>query len=79
MYSSMITPVCTATPNSARNPTPEETLKCVPVISRASRPPIGAMATLARISTTHLNELNMVYRIMQITSMVSGTMIVRRR
>ena len=29
MYSSMITPVCTETPNSARNPTPEETLKCV--------------------------------------------------
>ena len=31
MYSSMITPVCTDTPNSARNPTPEDTLKCVPV------------------------------------------------
>ena len=30
MYSSMITPVCTETPNSARNPTPEETLKFVP-------------------------------------------------
>ena len=60
MYSSMITPVCTATPNSARNPTPEETLKCVPVINNASNPPMGAIATLPRISTTHLNDLNMV-------------------
>ena len=60
MYSSMITPVCTDTPNSARNPTPDDTLKCVPVSNSASRPPIGAIATLARISTTHLNDLNMV-------------------
>jgi hypothetical protein len=35
----MMTPVCTDTPNSARKPTPEETLKLVPVIRRASRPP----------------------------------------
>ena len=49
MYSSMITPVCTETPKRARNPTPLDTLKCVPVRSSASRPPRGAMATLARI------------------------------
>ena len=60
MYSSMITPVCTATPKSARNPTPEETLKWVPVSSSASSPPMGAMATLARISPTHLNDWNIV-------------------
>jgi hypothetical protein len=35
----MITPVCTETPNRARNPTPEETLKLVCVISSASKPP----------------------------------------
>ncbi len=39
MYSSMMTPVCTDTPNRARNPTPLETLKCVPVKSSASKPP----------------------------------------
>ncbi len=60
MYSSMMTPVCTETPKSARNPTPEETLKFVPVKRRASRPPMGAMATLAMISIAHLNDLNMV-------------------
>ena len=37
MYSIMITPVCTETPKSARNPTPDETLKCVPVSNSASR------------------------------------------
>jgi len=42
-YSSMITPVCTHTPNSARNPTPEDTLKWVPVSHSASKPPSGAM------------------------------------
>ena len=31
MYSIMITPVSTATPNNASVPIPEETLKCVPV------------------------------------------------
>ena len=38
MYSSMITPVWTETPNSARNPTPEETLKLVCVAIRAFAP-----------------------------------------
>ena len=60
MYSSMITPVCTETPNRARNPTPDETLKFVPVKRRASRPPMGAMATFTMINTAHLNDLNMV-------------------
>ena len=60
MYSSMMTPVCTETPKSARNPTSDETLKLVPVISSTSRPPMLAMATVARISTAHLNDLYMV-------------------
>ena len=55
-----MTPVCTATPNSARKPTPDETLKWVRVTSSAIRPPMGAMATLARIRATHLNDWNMV-------------------
>jgi hypothetical protein len=29
MYSNMMTPVCTHTPNSARNPTPDDTLMWV--------------------------------------------------
>ena len=40
---------------------------------------MGAMATLARISTAHLNDLNMVYRIMQITRIVMGSTTIRRR
>ena len=63
MYSSMITPVSTDTPNSARNPTPDETLKCVPVMSSARMPPKGATATLTRIRMAHLLELNMAYKI----------------
>ena len=34
MYSSMMTPVCTETPKSARKPTPEDTLKWVPVMQQ---------------------------------------------
>ncbi len=78
MYSSIITPVSTETPKSARNPTPEETLRCVPVISSASRPPIGAMATLARISPAHFDDENMVYRITKIARMVIGNTIISR-
>src|ERR1019366_2690808 len=78
MYSSMITPVCTHTPNNARKPTPEDTLKCVPVINSPSRPPRGAMAILASIRAAHLNEWNMVYRIMKITRMVMGSTTIRR-
>ena len=37
MYSTMMTPISTDTPISARNPRPEETLKCVPVSSRLSK------------------------------------------
>jgi len=62
----------------AENPTPEETLKCVPVISRASKPPIGAMATLARISPAHFAEENMAYKTMKITRMVMGRTIISR-
>ena len=40
MYSSMMTPVCTDTPKSARKPMPEDTLKCVPVSRSASNPPM---------------------------------------
>ena len=60
MYSSMITPVCTETPKSARNPTPEATLKNVWVTRRATSPPTRAMATVTRISVAHLAERNMV-------------------
>ena len=60
MYSSMITPVCTETPNSARNPTPEETLKLVPVRYSARMPPMGAMATFIRIRLAHFMDWNMV-------------------
>jgi hypothetical protein len=45
MYSSMITPVCTETPKSARNPTPDETLKFVCVTRSASKPPIRASSS----------------------------------
>ncbi len=43
-----MTPVSTDTPKSAKNPTPEDTLRCVPVSSSASNPPIGAIATFAQ-------------------------------
>src|SRR5216684_5604852 len=36
------------------------------------------ISTLARISMTHLNDLNMVYRIMQITKIVIGSTIMSR-
>ena len=60
MYSSMMTPVWTDTPKSARKPMPDDTLKCVPVSSSASNPPIGAMVTTARMSNAHFAERNMV-------------------
>ena len=60
MYSSVMTPVCTDTPNRAMKPTPEETLKLVCVTSNASTPPMRASATLARMSAAHLNERNIV-------------------
>ena len=34
---------------------PDETLRCVPVSSKASKPPRGATATLARIRPAHLS------------------------
>ena len=37
MYSSIMTPVCTETPNSARKPTPEETLKLVCVDQKSEQ------------------------------------------
>jgi hypothetical protein len=46
MYSSMMTPVWTETPKSARKPTPEETLKNVPVNRRAIVPPKGAKSDI---------------------------------
>lgn len=49
MYSTIITPICTDTPNSARKPTPDETLKLVPVTRSASNPPMGAIAMFVRI------------------------------
>ena len=39
MYSSMMTPVCTDTPNNARKPTLDDTLMLVCVTSSASNPP----------------------------------------
>ena len=78
MYSSMITPVWTETPNSARKPTPEETLKFVCVIRRASRPPSGASITLTRSKVVHFKERNIVYRMMKISRTVSGTIMDKR-
>ena len=60
MNSIMITPTCTETPKSARNPTAEETEKLVPVRNSASGPPIDAIPTLIKISMAHLKERNMV-------------------
>ena len=37
-----MTPVSTDTPKSARKPTPEETLKCVPVASKREQPADGS-------------------------------------
>ena len=37
------------------------------------------MAILASISVAHLNEWNMVYRMMKITRMVMGSTIISRR
>src|SRR5450631_1526146 len=55
-------------------PTPDDTLKYVPVNKRASRPPIGAKPTFSRMSSDHLYERNIVKRIMKMTRMVRGTM-----
>jgi hypothetical protein len=60
MYSSMMTPVWTQTPNSARKPPPDETLKFACVKSSARMPPIGATITFTMISDAHLNERNIV-------------------
>ena len=74
----MITPVCTETPNSARKPTPEETLKLVCVSSSASIPPSGAIATLPKISSAHLPDLNIVYRITKMMMIVTGSTSINR-
>ena len=58
MYSTMITPISTDTPINARNPNPDDTLKCVPVIRRLRNPPRGESATTARIKPTHFHEPN---------------------
>src|SRR5208283_3599852 len=79
MYSSMMTPVCTVTPNNARNPTPDETLKLVWVISNARSPPMGAIARFVRMSSAHLTDLNIAYRMMKIIRMVIGSTSARRR
>src|ERR1035441_8110632 len=62
MYSSMMTPVSTETPKRARKPTPVETLKLVCERSSATRPPMGAMETVSRISSAHFPDLNIMYR-----------------
>src|ERR1035441_9823043 len=72
MYSSMMTPVCTETPKSARNPTPEETLKLVLLRYTARMPAMGAMATVLRMRLAHLRDENMLYKIRKITIRVSG-------
>ena len=73
MYSTMITPVCTDTPINARNPSPDDTLKCVPVMSRLRKPPIGESDTTARINKTHFHDVNAEYRMNAISSSVIGT------
>ncbi len=40
-----MTLVCTATPISATKPSPDETLKLVPVSLSASRPPTGSVTS----------------------------------
>ena len=42
MYSTMMTPVWTQTPNSARKPIPDETLKCVPVKKQCQKTTKGS-------------------------------------
>ena len=73
-----MTPVCTDTPNNARKPTLDETLMLVCVTSSASNPPTRASATLIRIKVAHLNDLNIMYRMMKINRTVSGTIIASR-
>src|ERR1700722_11296442 len=58
IYSTMITPVWTDTPNNAKNPTPEDTLKFTPDRYRAVTPPTGAIATLASTSNDHFIDEN---------------------
>ena len=48
----MMTPFITATPNSAMKPTPEATLRVVPVAWSAISPPSVASGTTPRISKT---------------------------
>ena len=48
----MMTPFMTATPNSAMKPTPEATLRVVPVRWSAISPPSVASGTTPRISST---------------------------
>ena len=48
------------------------------VTSSAIKPANGRHTTLTRISTAHLNDRNIEYRIMKIRKMVSGTMIASR-
>src|SRR5579863_408215 len=60
MYSSMITPVWTETPNKARKPTAEETEKLVWERKSANGPPMEARMTETRMSTAHLTDRNMV-------------------
>ena len=49
-----------ATPNTAMNPIAEGTDRYWPVTNNASRPPMVANGTLARISAANLIELNAV-------------------
>src|SRR3974377_813290 len=79
MYSSMITPVCTETPNKARKPTPEDTLKFVCVTSRATNPPSRAIATFVRIRNAHFIDRNIVYRITKTHKLVAGSTTNNRR
>jgi len=59
MYSSMMTPVCTAT-RIAPEAHPEETLKCVCVINSATNPPIAPSPRWPESNITHLKSWNMV-------------------
>ena len=67
--SAKITPVCTDTPKSARKPTPDETLRFVCVMSKASSPPSGAMATFVKMRSAHLTDVNIAYRMTKIATM----------
>ena len=79
MYSTMITPIWTETPNSARKPRPDETLKWVPVTSRLRNPPSGDERDHGENQANPLPRAECGIQDEEISSSVTGTMMARRR